>query len=254
MMFATRIVLAAALLAAPAAAAESLRVAAAISLKDALSQIAKEYEAQTGTHVELTFGSSGQLAAQIKSGAPIDLFISAANQQVDELARDGLIDHATRRPIIGNKLVLIVPADNLASVNSFESLADASVTKVALGEPRSVPAGQYAQQALKSLDLLEKIKNKLVYGSNVRQVLAYVERGEVSAGIVYATDAQEAAGKVAVVAIAEDSTHEPIVYPGAVVKASDRKDTAKKFLEYLCGAEGRAVFESKGFTPAQPEK
>jgi molybdate transport system substrate-binding protein len=139
-------------------------------------------------------------------------------------------------------------------VKSFESLTSASVTKIALGEPRSVPAGQYAQQALKALGLADKIKDKLVYGSNVRQALAYVERGEVSAGIVYATDAKEAAGKVAVVATADPSTHDPIVYPGVVIKASDRKEAATKFLDYLVGDKARAVFESKGFTPAQPAK
>ena len=190
-MLVIRAFLAAVLITVPAVragAVETVRVAAAISLKDALSQIAKDYESQTGAHVEFTFGSSGQLAAQIKSGAPIDLFISAANQQVDDLVKDGLLQNATRRPVIGNRLVLIAPADNPASVKNFESLASTSVTKIALGEPRSVPAGQYAQQVLNALGLLEKLKEKLVYGSNVRQVLAYVERGEVSAGIVYATD------------------------------------------------------------------
>jgi molybdate transport system substrate-binding protein len=234
-----------------ASRAETITVAAAVSLKEAVTEISQAYQAESGDKVEFTFGSSGQLMAQIKSGAPIDVFISAANKQMDDLMKDGLIDNSTRRIIAGNELVLIVPSNADNSVNDFKSLAKDSVKKIAIGEPKTVPAGQYADQVIAKLEL--NIKDKLVFGTNVRQVLDYVERGEVSAGIVYATDAKQSGDKVKVVAVAEPSTHEQIVYPSVVVKASAKQTAAKKFLDYLGTEKAIAVLKSKGFTiPADP--
>jgi molybdate transport system substrate-binding protein len=231
------------------AVAEDIRVAAAISLKEAISQAAKAYEADTGRHVELTFGSSGQLAAQIKSGAPIDAFVSAANKQVDDLEKAGLVDAKSRRVIAGNELVLIVPANSTLTLSSLKSLADDGVKKLAIGEPRTVPAGQYAQRVLAKLDVERKLAGRLVYGSNVRQVLDYVERGEVTAGIVYATDAKEAgADKVKVVATADPATHEAIEYPAVVVKDSKHADAAAAFLDHLKSDRAGKIFQDKGFT------
>ena len=159
--------------------AGSITVAAAVSLKEAVTEIARTYESQTGEHVEFTFGSSGQLMAQIKSGAPIDAFISAADKQLDELDKAGLIDPASRRVVAGNELVLIVPTGAANPPTRFEDLAGPDVKKLAIGEPKTVPAGQYAQQVLKHLSLEAKLGDRVVFGTNVRQVLAYVERGEV---------------------------------------------------------------------------
>jgi molybdate transport system substrate-binding protein len=156
------------------AAAETIAVAAAISLKTRMADVAKAYKADTGDDVEFTFGSSGQLMAQIKNGAPVDAFVSAAVKQVGDLAKDKLVDDATRRVVAKNVLVLIVPADAKAPPSSFAELTDERVKRVAVGEPRTVPAGQYAAQALKAMKVDDKLAGCAVYGSNVRQVLDYV--------------------------------------------------------------------------------
>jgi molybdate transport system substrate-binding protein len=231
-------------------AGDTVRVAAAVSLSESMNQIARQYENESGDRVELTFGSSGQLAAQIQSGAPVDAFISAANKQVDDLAKAGLIDEASRRVVVGNALVLIVPPKAVGAPESFVALAEASVRRVAIGEPKTVPAGQYAQQVLRALNLIDKLGDRIVYGANVRQVLDYVIRGEVSAGIVYRTDALEAGDKVKVVATAEEKWHEPIVYPAAIIRSSRKCEAAKKFLDYLGSEKAQSILRARGFTPA----
>lgn len=230
-----------------AVCAETIRVGAAISLKEAVGEAAANYQKATGEQVEFVFGSSGQVAAQIRSGAEIDLFISAANQQVDELLGEKLADADTRRIVASNRLVLIVPGDAKNPPSGFDGLRDPSVRNVAIGAPRTVPAGLYAEQVIRTLKLTDALAEKLVYGTNVRQVLAYVERGEVSAGMVYATDAMAFGPKVRVVATADPNSHEPIVYPGIVVRASRKPDAAKRFLDYLSGVDARAVLKRNGF-------
>jgi molybdate transport system substrate-binding protein len=253
-MFVLRLVVAT-LLCSGISLAESIRVGIAISLKDAMDQVVKDYESDTAEKVELVYGSSGQIAAQITSGAPIDLFISAANKQVDDLAREGLLKTESRRVVAGNTLVLIVPADAKSPPSGFQSLADASVKRIAIGDPKSVPAGDYSMQVLKSLKLDETTAARLIYGANVRQVLAYVERGEVDAGIVYSTDARESGNKVKVVATADATLHQPIEYPAAVVKASGKPEAAKRFLDYLASPKARDVLSGKGFSqPGAPDR
>jgi molybdate transport system substrate-binding protein len=232
------------------ALADSISVSAAISTKEAMTDIAKAFEDQTHVHVDLTFGSSGALAAQIRNGAPVDLFISAANKEVDDLSKAGLVDDPTRRMVAGNELVLIVPAGSKGSVSNFEQLKDPAVRRLAIGEPKTVPAGQYAMQVLTRLNLQSELESRLVYGLNVRQVLDYVERGEVSAGIVYATDARQAGPKVKVVATAKASLHEPVVNPAVVVKASGNKALAVKFLDFVLSDKGQAALAAHGFTRA----
>jgi len=230
------------------ALADSINVSAAVSTKESITDIAKAYEAQTHDRVNLTFGSSGQLAAQIKNGAPVDLFISAAVKEVDDLSRAGLVDDAKRRVVASNELVLIVPADAQARMSSFEQLKNAGVKRVAVGEPKTVPAGQYAMQVLTKLHLADELSPRLIYGANVRQVLDYVERGEVSAGIVYCTDAIQAGSKVKVVATAKASMHEPIVYLAAIIKNSGKKASAEKFLDYVASDKGWSILAAHGFT------
>jgi molybdate transport system substrate-binding protein len=228
---------------------EAITVAAAISLKDALADVAKQYKADTGRDVAFTFASSGQLMVQVRNGAPIDVFISAAERQMNELAAARLIDERTRRVVAGNELVLVVPADAKSPPTSFKDLADPRHKRVALGDPRTVPAGEYAAQALDALKLADAVRGRAVYGVNVRQVLDYVERGEVAAGVVYATDARAAGAKVRVVARADAATHAPIVYPAAVVSASKRADAARRFLDYLAGATAQKTLAGHGFVP-----
>ena len=242
------------LLAAPLLRAETIKVGAAISLKEAITEIAKTYEAESGEHVEFTFGSSGQLMAQIKAGAPVDAFISAASKQVDELDAAGLIDRPSRRVLAGNTLVLIVPAGSGVALSRFEQLADPGIGKVSMGDPKSVPAGQYAQQVIKKLGIDQKLQDRVIYGTNVRQVLDYVERGEVVAGIVYATDAREGGEKVKVVAKADPSMHEPIQYPAVVVSASKKGEATKRFLDYAKSEKAQAILKRYGFTSGVPKQ
>jgi molybdate transport system substrate-binding protein len=232
-----------------ASAGQTIAVSAAISLKPALAEIAADYEAKTGDRVQLHFGSSGQLAAQVKEGAPVDAFVSAADRQVEDLVDAKLADAATRTVVAGNALVLIVPADATDPPASLSQLADKKVGRVAIGQPRTVPAGEYAAQALAALKLDARLSDRLVYGSNVRQVLDYVQRGEVDAGLVYRTDVTAAGEKVKVVADVEPALHAPIVYPAVVVSASKKQAAAKRFLQHLRSPEAQAVFAAKGFAP-----
>jgi molybdate transport system substrate-binding protein len=227
---------------------ETITVSAAISLKEALTDAAKAFEADTGDHVEFTFGASGQLAAQIANGAAVDLFISAAEKQVGDLTKAGLVESNSRQVVAGNSLVLIVPADQHDGPTAFDQLADATLKRLALGEPKTVPAGQYAMQVLKSAHVADRMGDRIVYGANVRQVLDYVERGEVTAGIVYATDARQSGDKVRVVATAGEDMHEAIVYPAVVLKESSKKPTAGRFLDYLVSEKGQRYLSAHGFT------
>jgi molybdate transport system substrate-binding protein len=226
-----------------ALAGEKLTVSAAASLKEALSDVAVKYEKETGTEVELNLGASGQLAAQIDAGAPVDAIVSAGEGPIRTLEKNGKIDGS--RVVAGNHVVLIVPAGK-GAVSTFEGLTDDSVKRVAIGRPKVVPAGDYAAQVLERLGIADKVKEKLVYGQNVRQVLDYVARGEVDAGIVYSTDAIEGGGKVSVVATADEKLHDPVRYLAAVVKGG-KEAAAGKFVDYLSGPTAQETLRAKGF-------
>jgi molybdate transport system substrate-binding protein len=225
-------------------------VGAAISLKESFNELGGIYEQRTGTKVTFTFGSSGQLEKQIEAGAPVDVFASAAEKEMDELQAKNLIDRATRKDFARNALVLVVPADSQLHLQSFSDLQNPGVTKIAIGDPKTVPAGQYAQQLLGNTQLWSKLEARLILGENVRQVLDYVARGEVDAGIVYATDVQIAQGKVTVAAHAADADYGPILYPIAVIQDSARAEAAKGFVDLVVSPEGIRVLKSHGFQPA----
>lgn len=227
-----------------------LTVSAAASLKDALAEAEAAY-AQSHAHVEFSnnFGSSGTLAMQIDQGAPADLFVSAAAKPMDDLEAKGLIVSGTRRNLLRNTLVLIAPLDS--QLRDFHGLTDRSIRTLALGDPASVPVGQYGRQTLAFLHLLDQLNRKLVLGKDVRQVLIYVETGNADAGLVYATDAQTSR-KVRVVAVAPESAHDPIVYPVAVVKGSRNEEASRKFVEFLLSPMAQAIFVKHGFTIAAP--
>ncbi|HXJ18404.1 MAG TPA: molybdate ABC transporter substrate-binding protein [Candidatus Polarisedimenticolia bacterium] len=229
----------------------SITVSAAISVKDALDQVGRTYEqSHPRAKILFNYAGSGTLQHQIEQGAPVDIFFSAAEKQMDSLQSKGLIVAATRTNIVANDLVLIVPA-NSSLVRNFQDLARPDVRIVALGEPETVPAGMYARQALDHLGLLAAVEKKTVYAKDVRQVLTYVETGNADAGIVYRTDARITA-KVRIVATAPAASHDPIIYPAAVVKNAKNIGSARAFLEFLAGPEARAVFATYGFTV--PEK
>ena len=224
----------------------NLLISAAASLKEALEEIKPLYQqSKPNVNINYNFGSSGALQQQIEQGAPADIFISAAKKQVDALEQKGLLVAGTRNIIAKNRLVLVVPK-NVVGITSFYSLKDAKVKKIAIGEPRSVPAGQYAQQVLEKLKIWSEIKSKLVFANNVRQVLASVESGNADAGLVYITDAK-ISDKVKVVVTADEKYHSPIIYPLAVVKRSKNIDAAKEFSQFLSSNQAKSVFKKYGF-------
>jgi molybdate transport system substrate-binding protein len=195
------------------------------------------------------FGSSGTLAAQIEQGAPADVFLSAAARPMDDLERKGLIAAGTRRNLLCNSLVLIAPRDS--QLKDFQGLTGNSVRLIALGDPASVPAGEYGRQTLISLHLWQKLNAKMVLAKDVRQVLTYVETGNADAGLVFVTDARTSS-QVRVVAVAPESTHDPIVYPVAEVKGSRNEEAARGFIDYLASPAAQTIFKKHGFTIATP--
>ena len=224
-----------------------LNISAAASLKDALLDIQKNYGLkQPNIKINLNFGSSGALQTQIEQGAPADLFISAAVKQMDALEKENLIVKKTRRDILFNKLTLIVPKDSVLNLKDFKDLSREDVKKIGVGAPESVPAGQYAQQVFKNLNIGDTLQGKLVLGTDVRAVLTYVETGNVDAGIVYRTDAL-ISDKIKIVATAPAGSHDPIVYPAAILTHAAQPKVATKFLAYLISPAGKAVFEKYGF-------
>lgn len=233
--------------ASPATQATNLTISAAASLKDALQEIQPLYSQQK-SNVSLTYnyGASGSLQRQLEQGAPVDIFISAAKKQMDALEQKGLLLDGTRKNLLKNQIVLIEP-QKATTVTDFKDLTSDRVKKIALGEPKSVPAGQYAEQVLTSLKILDKIKSKVVYANDVRQVLNFVETGNADAGIVYVSDAKSS-NKVKVVAQAPDNSHSPVVYPIAVLKSSKNAEAAKNFVQFLSGTQAKTIFEKQGFT------
>ena len=224
----------------------NLLVSAAASLKDALGEINTLYQqSKPGVNISYNFGASGALQQQIEQGAPADVFISAAKKQIDALEQKGLLVPGTRTNLANNRLVLVVPS-NSTGVTSFNTLTDPKVKKIAIGEPRSVPAGQYAEEVLQKLNIYDKIKTKLVLANNVRQVLASVESGNADAGLVYASDAK-ISDKVKVAVVADDKSHSPIVYPMAVLKSSKNVDAAKDFVKFLSSDQTKGVLRKYGF-------
>lgn len=237
------------LISANARAAE-ITVAAAESLHESIDDIAKSFMAETGTLVKTTIAGSSQLAKQIETGAPVNVFISADKKWIDFLAEKKLIAQGSEVIVAGNALVLIMPADTAKTVEIDDKLDLASLLgangKLATGEVKSVPAGRYAKEALETLKLWTRVEGKIAGTENVRAALALVERGEAPVGIVYATDALLSA-KVKVAGVFPETSHTPIVYPAVVITAGDTPE-AKAFIAYLKGAAAQAILKKYGFT------
>ncbi len=226
----------------------SLTISAAASLQETLGEVETIYRfGHTAVDFRNNFGSSGTLAREIEQGAPVDIFISAAAKPMDDLEEKKLIAIGTRANLLHNSLVLIAPLDS--KLQGFAELGDKSTRLIAIGDPASVPAGQYAQQTLNALHLYDQVKGKLVLGKDVRQVLTYIETGNADAGFVYATDAQVSRG-VRVVAVVPESAHDPIVYPAAVVKSSANQEEARRFVKFLGSSEAKEIFTKHGYTLA----
>ena len=231
---------------------QSILVAAAASLKNAYEdKLIPMFEEQyPGVTDEGTYDSSGKLQTQIEEGLEADVFMSAATKQMKALDDEGMIASDSIVNLLENKIVLIVPAGSDSKIDSFEKIGDAA--SIALGDPESVPAGQYAKEALTNLNVWDSIQDKVSFGTNVTEVLNQVAAASADAGIVYATDAASKADQVTVVAEApEGSLEKKVIYPVAVVKATAHEDAAKAFVDFLQTPEAIAVFESYGFVAAE---
>jgi molybdate transport system substrate-binding protein len=226
-------------------------VSAAISLKGAFEEIGAAYEKQTGIKVQFNFGASGLLQKQIETGAPVDVFASAGEKQMDDLQSKGIILAGTRCNFARNTLVLVVPQKSGIRIHSFEELTRPEVTRIAIGNPKTVPAGQYAQEALTNLKLWDKLQSRLVLAENVRQVLDYVARMETDAGIVYASDLSAAHGTAKIAAYAPNTSHSPILYPIALVKDTKAKIQGQRFIDLVLSDEGQKVLTRNGFLSAR---
>jgi molybdate transport system substrate-binding protein len=220
-------------------------VAAAASLQNAMEELEQLYKV-TSPNVTLTFtfGSSGTLQQQIEQGAPVDVFMSAALKQMTALEEGGFILDGTKKELLENKVVLIVPKESDLGLSSFEDIVKAPI--IALGDPASVPVGQYSEEIFTSLGILDQVKEKVTYAKDVTEVLTWVATGNADTGVVYATDAKSS-DDVVVVAEAPAGTTSKVLYPVAVVKDSKAQEAAKAFVEYLASEEAMEVFERYGF-------
>lgn len=234
--------------AAAPASAQELLISAAVSMRDAVTELGSTFATRRpGVHVRYNFGASGELQKQIEAGAPVDLFISAGQHQMDELERRGLILPATRRVVARNVLVAITPADSPFDLAKPAGLLDPRVQKIVIGNPRTVPVGQYTEESLRTLGLWERLQAKLVLAENVRQALDYVARGEVDAGFVYATDVPVRHAKVKEAFRPGEDTYRPVTYPAAVVTDSRQAALGRAFIEMLVSAEGQSILRRLGF-------
>jgi len=223
---------------------KEISVSAATSLKNAISEIEKNYEEKnTGIDLTFNFGSSGSLQKQIEQGAPADLFLSAGKSQMDALEKGNLLVSGTRINFLANDLVLIVNKNN-SSISSFKDLTKAQ--NISIGTPESVPAGKYAKEALTNMKLWDSLEAKFVLAKDVTQVLTYVESENVEAGIVYKSDVY-GSNKVKIIAAAPADSHSPIIYPGAVITASKNQAEAGNFLDFLNSEEAQTIFAKYGF-------
>lgn len=230
----------------------NLTISAAISVKDALDEVQRDYTtANPAVTVASNYGASGTLQLQIEQGAPVDVYLSASPKQMDDLQAKGLVLQGTRKNLLRNEIVLIVPKDSPSRISSFQDLARPDVKPIALGEPTTVPAGEYAREVLTYLGIYGVVKPKAMLAKDVRQVLTYVETGNVEAGIVYSTDAASSA-KVKVVATAPEQSHAPAIHPVAVIKTSKDPVAARAFEDFLFGVQARAIFQKYGFAAENP--
>lgn len=209
--------------------------------------LVQDFSSATGVRVELSYGSTGQLLAQIRHGAEFDVFIAAARAPVTELDQDGLLKPGSVRGIARNQLVLITPSGvEHRFLTRWSDLADPRVRRIVIGEPATVPAGHYAAQALEAAGLADATRSRILYASHVRQALDYVCGADVDAGVVYSTDARAALDRVRVVAVADPGWHDPIECVAAVLR-SNRTRFAGDFVDHLCGDASQKILLGQGF-------
>lgn len=225
----------------------TLTVSAAVSLTDALEVLGPMYSARGGGAVRFNFGASNALARQIVHGAPVDLFISADARQMDVAASAGAIAAGTRVGLLGNRLAVVTSAARPLRIPDAQALAAPAVRRLAIGDPAAVPVGAYARQYLQAKGVWEALQPRLVPVASARAAVAAVETGGVDAAVVYESDTVRPTLAVAFVVAGPDAPR--IVYPAAILSASRRQDDARRFLEFLCGADAAAVFTRYRFVP-----
>jgi molybdate transport system substrate-binding protein len=228
---------------------QEVDLAAAASLKNVYDEklIPMFQEKYPGVKVTPTYASSGDLQTQIENGLEADVFMSAANKQMDALIDEGKIDNATNLQFLENKVVLIVPADSDLNISSFDDLKNVE-GNIAIGDPESVPAGQYAQEVLNNTGIWDDVESKLSLGTDVTAVLNQVAQGSADCGIVYATDAKSTDDVKVVCEAPEDALDTPVIYPVAQLKDAKDADAAKAFMDFLQTKEAKDVFVEYGFT------
>jgi len=226
--------------------ADEVEVFAAASLTDALNEIALDYEKTGGDKIIFNFAASNTLEMQIKAGAPADIFFSADEAKMNDLEKQGLLVKETRKDLLSNTLVIVVPGGSPVKMTSASQLADPKIQKIALGQPQSVPAGIYAKAYLQKIGIWDQIAARVIPMENVRAALAAVETGNVDAGIVYKTDALHST-KVTVAYEVPVADGPAIAYPVALVQDSKHAAVAKKFLDYLSEPSSLKTFEKYGF-------
>ncbi|WP_426348622.1 molybdate ABC transporter substrate-binding protein [Alloiococcus sp. CFN-8] len=230
----------------------SILIAAAASLEASLEKsiIPLFEENHPDIKVQGTYDGSGKLALQIQEGIPGDIFISAAASSMEVLKGKELIYEDSIVELLENKLVLIVPKASRGSYKSFEDIINAKT--IAIGDPASVPAGQYAKEVLEAMGLWEEVSQRASLGTNVTEVLQWVAEGSAEAGLVYATDAALEGDKVEVIEEAqEEFLKSRIIYPAGIIRATENKETAEEFLDFLASEEVKEIFKSYGFYPAE---
>ncbi|MBA4538646.1 molybdate ABC transporter substrate-binding protein [Bacillus aquiflavi] len=226
---------------------KEITISAAASLNEVMQEMKNLYE-QDNKNIKLlfNFGGSGALQQQISQGAPVDLFISASEDKFNFLKNEGLIADENSKNLVGNELVLITYKDSPKQIKTFEDLTNEEVEKISIGTPESVPAGKYAKQTFGFLNIWNQVESKLVFAKDVRQVLTYVETGNVDAGIVYKTDAATS-DNVMIVSTANKESHDPIIYPAGIIENSKHKEEAVEFFTFLQSKEAKDIFIKYGF-------
>ena len=229
---------------------QEILVAAAASLQYVLEDaLPPAFEgANPDIKLAFTFDSSGKLQTQIEEGADVDVFFSAATKQMNALDEEGLMDSDTIVDLLENKIALIVPAGSETGITGFEDITKAE--RIALGDPESVPVGQYSKEAFESLGMWEEVEAKTSFGTNVTEVLSWVAAGSADAGIVYLTDAttSDQFDQVEIVGYAPEGSVSKVIYPVGIVAASQKKDAAQKFVDFLGTEEAMAAFADYGFS------
>ena len=228
-------------------AGTEITVSAALSLKAPFEEIGTLYEKKTTVKVAFNFAASGMLQKQIENGAPVDVFASASPREMDSLESSGFIIPETRADFTGNTMVLITAADTPRQVFSFADLRKKEITRIAIGNPASVPAGKYSEETLRSLGLWDAVQAKLVYGEQVKQVMDYVSRREVDAGMVFLTDAMGRSKELRVIAEAPASSHRPVVYTIAGIRGTKNNIEVRNFIATVISKEGREIMKKHGF-------